>query len=273
MDNHYHLLILTGEKHLSELMRQLNASYAQYYSKKYDRRGYLFQDRYKSLVTQDQGYVEQLIRYIHTNPLRAGICKTIGELNNYPWSGHAVLMGKRMAEFQDTWPVLRRFGTTVNIGRAGYVDFIKQAPSVDEKDDPIALAVQSIKNSTNPRQPASYVIGDREFVKKTIDSAIVNRTRIVRHRLESVTINDVAARVSKASGVPIQDLLRRSRGNFIADVRKVFSYICYREYGFSLVDVAVYLKIAHSAVSLAVRQGELLIREKIFAHILIEIRP
>lgn len=97
MKNHYHLVLRSSEQHLSNLMRPLNSAYAQSFSRAHKRRGYLFQDRFKSIVTQDQGYVEELIRYVHANPLRAGICKSPKELERYPWTGHAVLMGRRKA--------------------------------------------------------------------------------------------------------------------------------------------------------------------------------
>ena len=89
MPNHYHLVVRTSDVPLEELMRGLNASFARYYAKKYCRNGYLFQDRYKSLVAQDQGYAEELVRYVHLNPVRAGVCKTLARLSSYPWSGHA----------------------------------------------------------------------------------------------------------------------------------------------------------------------------------------
>ena len=94
MENHYHLLLRANEMPLSSFMRPLNSRYAHWFRKKSQSRGYLFQDRFKSIATQDQGYIEQLVRYIHLNPLRAGICRTIAELDRYPWSGHSALVGK-----------------------------------------------------------------------------------------------------------------------------------------------------------------------------------
>ena len=67
---------IEAENPLSELMKPLNSDYARYFNKKNSRRGYVFQDRYKSIATQDQFYVEQIIRYIQLNPYRAGICRS-----------------------------------------------------------------------------------------------------------------------------------------------------------------------------------------------------
>ena len=69
MSNHYHLLLRSSDEPIGTMMRRLNSRYARYFSKKYNRRGYLFQDRYKSIATQDQNYIEELVRYIHLNPV------------------------------------------------------------------------------------------------------------------------------------------------------------------------------------------------------------
>ena len=74
MDNHYHLLLRVNEYPPGNFMRQVNGRYVQYFRKKTKTRGYFFQDSYKSIVSQDQYYIEQMVRYIHLNPIRAGIC-------------------------------------------------------------------------------------------------------------------------------------------------------------------------------------------------------
>jgi putative transposase len=111
LSNHYHLLIRVSDSPFSEMMRRLNSRYARYYSKKYRRRGYLFQDRYKSIVTQDRKYVEEILRYIHLNPIRSGLCKGLKELKSFPWSGHRAIMGSVVVEDKKAvHEVLRRFG-------------------------------------------------------------------------------------------------------------------------------------------------------------------
>ena len=72
MDNHFHLLILSGQQKVSKFMRCLLTGYALYYNRKYRRRGHLFQNRFKSIVCEKETYLLELVRYIHLNPLRAG---------------------------------------------------------------------------------------------------------------------------------------------------------------------------------------------------------
>ncbi len=77
MDNHVHLLLRTGDVSLATLMRRLLTGYAGYFNRRYSRHGQLFQNRYKSIICQEDIYLQELVRYIHLNPLRAGIVKTM----------------------------------------------------------------------------------------------------------------------------------------------------------------------------------------------------
>lgn len=92
MDNHYHLFVKTAQANLSQGMHYLNASYANYFTAKYKTIGPLFQDRYKSLLVDEDNYALILSCYIHLNPLRAGISKNIGE---YAWSSLPDYLGRR----------------------------------------------------------------------------------------------------------------------------------------------------------------------------------
>jgi REP element-mobilizing transposase RayT len=100
MSNHYHLVIRNCGEDLWRIMKPLNMRFAQICNKKYERRGPLFMDRFKSIVTQDQNYIQELVRYVHLNPVRAGICKTLRELDRYPWTGHPALMEKAAVRFR-----------------------------------------------------------------------------------------------------------------------------------------------------------------------------
>ncbi len=79
MDNHYHLLIETTKENISIFMRIVNANYAKYFNKKYQRSGHLWQDRYKSRYIINENYLHTLMRYIEHNPINAGISQKVGE--------------------------------------------------------------------------------------------------------------------------------------------------------------------------------------------------
>jgi putative transposase len=93
--NHFHLLVRTGPTPISKVMRRLMTGYAVTFNKRHKRSGHLFQNRYKSIVCEEDPYLLELIRYIHLNPLRAGLVKNLKELDKYPWTGHRAMLGKR----------------------------------------------------------------------------------------------------------------------------------------------------------------------------------
>ena len=81
MDNHYHFLLETKEKNLSLLMRQINSKYSIYFNRKYERVGPLWQGRFKSWYVYDESYLFSLIKYIESNPVKAGVTEKIGCFN------------------------------------------------------------------------------------------------------------------------------------------------------------------------------------------------
>src|SRR4030065_2123516 len=108
--NHFHLLVRTGNHPLFQSMRKVLTGYVVRFNRRYKRQGHLFQNRYKSIVCEEDPYLLELTRYIHLNPLRAGMVRSIKELERYPWSGHSAIMGTMKREWQDTGDILGYFG-------------------------------------------------------------------------------------------------------------------------------------------------------------------
>jgi len=93
--NHFHLLLRTGATPLSTVMRRLMTGYAVTFNIRHRRSGHLFQNRYKSVICEEDPYLLELIRYIHLNPLRAKIVEDLKTLDKYPWTGHSAILGRR----------------------------------------------------------------------------------------------------------------------------------------------------------------------------------
>lgn len=89
MDNHVHLVIYDKELKISKIMQSIQVSYAFYFNKKYERIGHLFQNRFFSKKVEDREYLKMVCRYIHQNPLKAGIGKT----EEYKWSSYKEYVG------------------------------------------------------------------------------------------------------------------------------------------------------------------------------------
>lgn len=83
MGNHYHMVLQIGETPLSKIMHLLNSNYGRYYNRSRKRTGHIFDGRYKAIPIQNEQYLLAVLRYVHRNPVRVGICKSV---QNYQWS-------------------------------------------------------------------------------------------------------------------------------------------------------------------------------------------
>ena len=101
MTNHFHLLVRPEGASLSSIMRRLMTGHAVRFNLRHGRKGHLFQNRYKSVVVEEEPYFLELVRYISLNCVRAGLIGTMAELDVYPFGGHAVIVGKREYPAQD----------------------------------------------------------------------------------------------------------------------------------------------------------------------------
>ena len=125
MPNHAHFLIRSGQTGISHLMRRLLTGYAVSFNRRHKRHGQLFQNRYKSIICQEDAYLKELVRYIHLNPIRGGLVKGLSALGKYPYSGHSGLTGKKERPWQDTRYVLLYFGKRASSARKRYLAYVR----------------------------------------------------------------------------------------------------------------------------------------------------
>lgn len=134
MDNHVHLLFRSGRQGISAVMRKLLTWYAQYFNRRHRRTGHLFQNRYKSILCEEEAYLIALVRYIHLNPIRAKIIQTLDELDRYLWSGHRAVIGKANYDWMGVHDILKEFGATKRKAIAAYRQFVREGLGL--KHDP-----------------------------------------------------------------------------------------------------------------------------------------
>ena len=127
MDNHYHIIIQTMEKKLQEIMHQINNKYSKYFNYKYKRVGHVFQGRYKSVLVQDERYILKLIRYIHQNPIRAGI---LNKVEQYKWSSD-IYYRKNIKGFVNKDVILKMLDSDPNAAIDKYVEFMQEKEDAD----------------------------------------------------------------------------------------------------------------------------------------------
>jgi len=130
MNNHYHLVLETGEANLSRGMRQLNGVYTQRFNRQHRRVGHILQGRYKAIHVDKDSYLQEVIRYVVLNPVRAYMTRTAGQ---YPWSSYRAMLGKTPApDWLNKDQVLGQFGKQGSIAQKRFIDFIR-AGSKDSK--------------------------------------------------------------------------------------------------------------------------------------------
>ena len=113
------------------------------FNRRYHRHGQLFQNRYKSIFCQEDAYLRELTRYIHLNPLRAGIVKDLYALETYPFAGHGVLMGNQQSDRKDDKTILGMFAKTKKTARKKYREFVKSGVVIGYSDPLITLDLKS----------------------------------------------------------------------------------------------------------------------------------
>ena len=155
MVNHYHLLVQTPDANLSRCMRHINGIYTQRYNARNGCDGTLFRGRYKSIVVDADSYLLELVRYIHINPLRAGI---VTKLDDYEWSSHKGYVSKaKKWEWLYKNYILGMFSKDKRSQITAYKRFI----SSEESEE--LIHYYSKKNMPS-------ILGDKVFVKLLKDS-------------------------------------------------------------------------------------------------------
>ncbi len=132
LPNHLHILLRTPlaspegiyRSTLAPAMRRVLTGYAGAFNRRHSRKGHLVQNRYKSILVEEEPYLLELVRYIHLNPLRANVVSDLWALNRYPWTGHSALVGSVPRPWQAVAEVLGLFGGTHRARRQRYQKFI-----------------------------------------------------------------------------------------------------------------------------------------------------
>jgi putative transposase len=154
MTNHYHLIVETIEGNLSQGMRQLNGLYSQYFNRRHELVGHLFQGRYKAILVQRETYLLELTRYVVLNPVRAGF---VTSPDKWRWSSHACVMGTASARaWLDTASTLGQFGTERASAVDAYLRFVMDGIGHESP----------LKNVSH-----QLLLGDKAFVAENSGSA------------------------------------------------------------------------------------------------------
>lgn len=272
MPNHFHLIIRSGIKPISALMRGLLTGYAGYFNRRYKRSGYLYQGRYKSILCQEDTYLLELVRYVHLNPLRGRLVKDLKELNYYPWSGHAVIIGENKAVWQETEEVLALFSQRKQQAVERYLDFIKDGASMGKRDDLTGGGLRRsaggwegifrLRKAKERWQGDERILGDGNFVEQTLKVSEENMLQREKLKREGWDIEKLVKRVCEVMLINKEDLFRRSKNSNISKARNLFVYWGNSALGMSGSEIGRYLNLTKSAVSQSIKLGEKMVKAR-----------
>jgi len=258
LSNHFHLLLVPTSTPLSYFMRRLLTGYAVSFNRRNKRSGHLFQNRYKSIVCEEEPYLLELVRYIHLNPLRAGIVNSIEELDSYPWCGHAALIGNRQGKAQDTAAILEHFGSNIIKARMNYRRFVSEGIPAGRRDD---LVGGGLKRSQGVRPNNEYenfderVLGRGNFV-----DTLKHKAELADKMRSKITLPMLLDIVAATQGI-IPELVRKpSKSRVPAAARGIICHLAIFEFGYTGSEVGRYLHLGPTGVSLASRRGEKLLK-------------
>jgi len=259
MSNHFHLLLRTGNQLLSNSMRKLLTGYVVNYNRRHKRYGHLFQNRYKSIICEDDPYLLELARYIHLNPLRAGIVKTLKELKGYQWCGHSGIIGSVKREWQDRDTVLAYFGKRRKRATEKYEDFVVEGIEAGNRPELVGgglirslggwSQVLSLRRVGSKVFSDERILGSSEFVNNVIADAEEKAKETLRLTLKISDLPSLALKVCEGQGVDEAGLRSGFRKKEVVKSRRIFCQIAVKKMGYSGADVARFLGINTSAVN------------------------
>ncbi len=261
--NHAHVLLRTGPTPLARMMRRLLTGYAVSFNLRHERSGHLFQNRYKSIVCEEDAYLLELVRYIHLNAIRAGLVKDMEELDRYRWSGHAVLMRRQERRWQSRDEVLSQFGETEGVAVRRYRRFVLDGIALGKRED-LSPGRGDVEGGRTRRSVKGdcRILGQVAFVEEVLAGAEGIARERVELRKRRVNVDGVVDFVGREMGVTREEILGRSRRREVSEARSVFCYVCLRRLGLSGRQLSEALQMSPGGVHSASVRGEGFIKEK-----------
>jgi putative transposase len=266
MINHAHILLRSGQAGLSRYMKRLLTGYAISYNRRHHRHGHLFQNRYKSIVCEEGPYFNELVRYIHLNPLRSKLVESLGRLDRYRWCGHSVLIGRTKNDWQDRDYVLKRFGGKEGEAKKAYRRFVKNGVDQGHRSELIGgglirshggwPVIKEMRRLGVREKSDQRILGSGEFVNQLIKQSDKTRKErlLLRKNFQRPAL--LVEKACKKDGVSIEALKSGSRRQRVSKVRARMAEKLVEKCGLSLVEAGRQLGVSASAVAkILSRQG------------------
>ncbi len=259
MENHVHLLIRSGKPGISALMQRLLTWYAQYFNRRHGRTGHLFENRYKSILCEEERYLLALVRYIHLNPIRAKVVKTLKDLDRYAWSGHRMILGKVEEQWMGGDYIRGCFGEGGKKAIEKYCRFM--AEGIGEGRNSVLTGGGLIRSQggwsqvlafrRNGKEEASdeRILGGGDFVEEVLREAEDRQLRQTRLRRKGRSIDDLIREECRKRKVSEEELRKGGRRRRVSEARGEIVYRGREELGLSGAEMARSLGVNTSSIN------------------------
>jgi putative transposase len=272
--NHVHLLLRTGLVPVSVLMSRLLTGYAVWFNKKYRRHGQLFQNRYKSILCQEDPYLKELVRYIHLNPLRAGLVEDIKTLDKHPWCGHSVLMNKEKRAWQNVDYVYGLFSEKKRLARTRYRVYVENGILDGKRPDLTGggllrstggwSVLKGLRKVGIRVKGDERILGDSDFVESVLKSAEEELEEKYDLKARGYDFDRVAQRVAEVMEMEIEQVTAFGKSPQTVKARSLLCFWAHRKLGMTTIEIGRRLNMSQSAVSRSSMRGQQIERENRF---------
>jgi putative transposase len=259
MTNHAHILLRSGNLGLPTYMQRLLTGYAISYNRRHARHGHLLQNRYKSIVCEEDAYFLELVRYIHLNPLRAKLVKTLSELDRYRWCGHSAVIGRHKTSWQDRDYVLSWFGNKQGEALRAYGQFVLKGVKQGRRPELVggglirslggwsqvkALRRVGIREASDER-----ILGSSDFVTRIIEEAEERLKYQFSACDRKEEIGELIQKACAKENVKVRALRSGSRQRRVSQLRLQIAKKLVNDFGISLAETARQLGVTTSSIS------------------------
>lgn len=272
MPNHVHMLIRTGHTPVSTVMQRLLTGYSIGFNRRHKRHGHVFHNRFKSILCQEEIYLLELVRYIHLNPLRAGLVTEYSALETYAYTGHGIILGKYQGDWQDAGYLLGLFGETSAMARRRYDDFVKKGIAEGRKPELVGgglvrslggwTRAGELREKGNRSKGDERILGDGDFVENILSQCQERMERKYLYKKKGCDFKWLSGKVATTLGIRKEEITRGGRYPRRVEARSVLCYWASRELGMSTIALSKRLGISQPTVSQSVRRGERIVLEK-----------
>jgi len=259
LETHFHLLVRTGKQSLSHNMRQLLTGYVVNFNRRHRRYGHLFQNRYKSIICEEDPYLLELTRYIHLNPLRTGVVKGWAELKRYPWAGHSAILGKVERDWQDVGTVLGYFGRRKKRAIAAYENYVREGIEKGKRPELVGgglirslggwSEVLSLKRRGERVASDERILGSGDFIDQVLSEAEEKAKQTLGWKGRVPDLESLLSKVAEREGVEGEKVRGGDRRRSVVGARKIFCQLAVKRIGYSGAAVARFLGVTTSLVN------------------------